>query len=592
MNPRRSFLRHSSALVLTGVAGGLAALPGCASQSKSTPPVNGSVAPGFRMVSAPTVSSIRANASSADLDRAVHLLNRLGFGPRPGDIEELLSRGVDSYIEQQLNPDHLKLTAILQAELDALPTLQMQIGELTGEYQVAIAQFLSQQNQQAQQAEQTQTPLQPAPMSGRRQIIREVAFDATRNRLIRAIDSPRQLEEVMIDFWYNHFNVFIGKALDRVLVGHYEQQAIRPHALGRFRDLLGATAKHPAMLFYLDNAQSVVPGFIAPAAARLRGGTNLPPPGRPVLANGLNENYARELMELHTLGVDGGYTQKDVTELARMLTGWTFDRRDSSGQAFRYDDRRHDHGEKIWMGRKTELTGLAEGEWALDTLAAHPATARHIGFKLAQYFVADQPPDRLVQTLAQAFLKSEGDIRQVLRSLFNSAEFWDPAYTKFKTPYQFVVSSVRAAGISLPSNVQVLQGSLIQLGMPLYGCPTPDGYKNTEVAWLSADAMTRRLSFATALANGRVALNRAIDVNSRAGVTNALSTASTATNAQPAARAQGNPNAPTSMPALDWNALLHTLGPTIKSKTRAVIETSSPDMRAALVLGSPEFMRR
>jgi uncharacterized protein (DUF1800 family) len=548
MDTRRTFLRHSTALALTGTSGALgtlASLAGCANAAKPA---------AMRALSTAEVSSIRANASVTDLARATHVLNRLGFGPRPGDLEQVLAIGVDSYLEQQLNPAQIRLSEALQVELNALPTLRMQIGELTGEYQVAIAQFQSQQV--------TSTPPLPTAPLGRRQFFREVASDATRNRLIRAIDSPCQLEEVLVDFWYNHFNVFIGKALDRVLIGHYEQHAIRPHVFGRFRDLLGATAKHPAMLFYLDNAQSVVPGFVAPTALRPRGATDLPPP-RPLRANGLNENYARELMELHTLGVDGGYSQKDVTELARMLTGWTFERRDSTGQAFRYDDRRHDHAAKRWLGRNVELSGLAEGEWALDILAAHPATARHIGFKLAQYFVADQPPELLVQALARTFLSSDGDIRSVLRTLIGSAEFWDPTHLKFKTPYQFVVSSVRAAGYSLPANVQVLQGTLNQLGMPLYGCPTPDGYKNTEVAWLSADAMTRRLSFATALANGRVALNRTID-----------------------------PNTTANMPALDWNALLQTLGPSIKTSTRSLIETSSPELRAALVLGSPEFMRR
>ena len=571
--------------------------------------------------------------------RALHVLNRLGFGPRPGDVERVAAMGIERYIDQQLAPQSIALPAALIAELDALLTLQMRPGELMSEYQIAVARLQAQAAAQpqtlaaaapptpgvaapaapnigdpmgaspygmsdirpngfatpaaaagpaAQPASSAQQPTANANPNAnanagndaratRRQVVREVAVDSIRARLLRAIDSPRQLEEVMVDFWFNHFNVFIGKALDRVLVGHYEQHAIRPHAMGRFRDLLGATARHPAMLYYLDNVVSVAPGFQPPRRPAAGNGAPLPPG-----PTGLNENYARELMELHTLGVDGGYSQSDVTELARIFTGWVFDRRSQNADVFQFADRRHDWSAKQWLGYRVEASGLAEGEWALDVLAAHPATARHIAGKLAQHFVTDTPPRSLVDRLASTFTQSGGDIRQVLRVLFDSPEFWSPASlsAKFKTPYQYVVSSVRAAGISMPANVLPIAGTLSQLGMPLFGCQTPDGYKNTEAAWLNSEAITRRIAFATALAAGRIALNQEPPPPGAAPVTPAQVN-----------RAALNEARPMVMPPVDWQALLATIGPGISGRTRQVVEATEPSMRAALLLGSPEFMR-
>ncbi len=321
---------------------------------------------------------------------------------------------------------------------------------------------------------------------------------AVQARLWRAVESPRQLQEVMVDFWYNHFNVFAAKGLDHLWVGAYEEQAIRPYALGRFRDLLGATAHHPAMLFYLDNWQNTAPNS----------------PGVRGKQQGLNENYARELMELHTLGVDGGYTQEDVIALARILTGWGLGRprgRDINKGGFFFDPKRHDFSDKVFLGQTIHGSGVAEGEEALDILARNPATARHISFELAQYFVADEPPSALVERLRKRFLDTDGDIRAVLDTLFHSPEFWDQKYygNKFKTPYQYVVSAVRATDMKVV-NVRPLYGMLMQLGMPLYGCLTPDGYKNTRDAWLNPDAMTRRIGFATALASGRLPLGQPV----------------------------------------------------------------------------------
>jgi uncharacterized protein (DUF1800 family) len=463
---------------------------------------------------------------------ALHALNRLGYGPAPGEVAHVMQVGVDRYVDEQLHPERLALPADLSRQLASLTTAGLSQRDL-------ITQF-----REAAEAAKTDGEEGKAR---RRDYYRQLDLEAGEARLWSAARSPRQLEERMVDFWFNHFNVFIGKGLDRVLVANYEREAIRPYALGRFRDLLGATAHHPAMLFYLDNWQSVAAGF-QPQQQRAAGAAAKP--------SGLNENYARELMELHTLGVDGGYSQQDVTELARVLTGWTFAPRLSTGASvFVFDARRHDNGDKLWLGQRIGDQGQAEGEHALDLLAASPATARHLGFELAQYFVADQPPQALVERLAQRYQATGGDIRAMLELLFASPEFRSAKVhdAKFKTPYDYVVSSVRVAGVPI-DNVQPLLGTLRQLGMPLYGCQTPDGYKNTQDAWLNPDAITRRIGFATALAAGKL---------------------------------PGAPTAP-----VDADALLATLGGEISPKTRATIAEATPDLRAPMVLGSPEFMHR
>ena len=425
---------------------------------------------------------------------AIHVLNRLAYGPRPGDIERVRQSGVQAYIEEQLNPPALPVA--LAQRLDRLETLTMSAGD-------ALERF-----QEARNGDQGE----------RREVVQRMAAEAAEARLLRAIESPRQLEEVMVDFWYNHFNVYSGKGQDRALVASYERDAIRPYVFGSFRQMLGATARHPAMLFYLDNWISK--------------------------AGGLNENYARELMELHTLGVDGGYSQKDVTELARMLTGWTY--RPKRDARFVFDPRRHDNGAKTWLGKPVAARGEAEGEFALDVLAVHPATARHVSRKLAQYFVADQPPPALVERMAQSWVASKGDIRTVLRTLFSSPEFMDQQYAgaKFKTPYQYVVSASRAAAMPMPE-VKPLVGILNRLGMPLYGCQTPDGYKNTEGAWLNPDGLSRRISYALALSSGA-----------------------------------------------DAGKVQEALGASVSKRTAAIVADSNERLRAAMLLGSPDFMQR
>src|SRR6478752_5816759 len=328
-------------------------------------------------------------------------------------------------------------------------------------------------------------------------------------KLLRAIYSDRQLDEVMTDFWFNHFNVFIGKGPDRYMINAYERDVIRPHALGKFKDILAATAKSPAMLFYLDNWQSVGPNselaLYGPGRRMGRRGRFARP--RPQAKNrpsGLNENYAREIMELHTLGVDGGYTQKDVTELAKVLTGWTIERPQLGGE-FKFNERAHEPGPKYVLGRKISEHGEKEGEEMLDVLAHHPSTAKFISRKLAMRFVSDNPPQALVDRMADTFLKKDGDIREVLRTMFHSPEFWaaDAYRAKMKTPFEFVVSAARVSGADI-QNALPLVGTLNRMGMPLYAMQPPTGYSMKAEAWVNSSALLNRMNFALQLASGKL----------------------------------------------------------------------------------------
>jgi uncharacterized protein (DUF1800 family) len=490
--------------------------------------------------------------------KELHILNRLGFGPAPSDLAHIRATGVDRYIDEQLSLQSIPLTKALDSKLESLSTLRMSAPELFVEYGPPSIAGPKGDKQAAKAA---------------RQRARIIVEQATEAHVLRAVESPRQLEEVMVNFWFNHFNIFAQKGLDYLWTGSYEEQAIRPYALGRFRDLLGATAKHPAMLFYLDNWQNTAPNS----------------PGARGNFKGINENYARELMELHTLGVNGGYTQDDVITLARILTGWGFRRPGQGAQpylpkpsatlannGFYFDRNRHDFSSKSFLGHQIKGTGIAEGEEALDLLAQHPSTARHISYKLAQYFVADEPPASLVEALTQEYLVTGGDIRSVLKKLFRSPEFWDEQYAnkKFKTPYEFVISAVRASGVSV-SNAKPLLGTMGQLGMPLYGCLTPDGYKNTQAAWLNPNAMTQRLNFATALSAGRMPLDQPINVDQMDGSNRSLT--------------ENQVKAPQ---PIDSTKLINLLGNTVSAQTRAKIENSRPALRAALILGGPDFMYR
>jgi uncharacterized protein (DUF1800 family) len=526
------------------------------------------VAGALACLTLPSVES--ASAEPTTQAEALHVLNRLAFGPRPGDLQRVMQMGVDRYIDEQLHPETIPLPADLSERLDKLSKGEMSQPDLIITYRKVIRAAM-------------EDGAGGAPGGGlamRNALYKQMAVHFGELRLIPAIESPRQLEEVMVDFWFNHFNVVAGKGLDHVLIGDYERYAIRPYVMGNFRDLLGATAKHPAMLFYLDNWLSA--SLTADSRARV--------PGTRKTVDGLNENYARELMELHTIGVDGRYSQADVTTLARMLTGWSFDpRRAENNQSFRFFPGLHDYGDKTWRGQPVPVKGVGEGEWALDVLASSPATGRQIAYELAQYFVADDPPSQLVDRLAQRFLQTDGDIRAVLTTLFASPEFRDPANfdVKFKTPYQYVISAVRAAGAPV-NNVRPLLAGLTRMGMPLYGCQSPDGYKNTQEGWLNPDALAQRASFATGIGLGRSPLGAAID-DSVSDSQYANVSSGTPTQASVASKAVASADGP----PLDPNALLATLGSQISSQTRKQIAARDPStLSAALVLGSPDFMRR
>ncbi|GAB3459945.1 DUF1800 domain-containing protein [Massilia terrae] len=539
------------------------------------------------VVSLLCASSPLLAADLATDQQAVHVLNRLGYGPRPGDVERVKQMGVERYIDSQLHPESIPMPQDLEARLKSLETVSWSAGD-------ALRQFNELRKEVRNEDE--------GAKQKRRLVLGKMNREAADARLLRAIDSPRQLQEVMVEFWFNHFNVFAGKGVDRALITSYERDAIRPFAMGSFRELLGATAHHPAMLYYLDNVVSTSSAYGEQLARRGNKGPR-----------GLNENYARELMELHTLGVDGGYTQKDVTELARMLTGWTYQpqRMVRFNENFSFDPRRHDQGVKTWLGRTVQPSGQREGEMALDVLAVHPATAHHISFQLAQYFVSDNPPPALVDRMAKTWLATNGDIRSVLKTLFTSDEFMAPqtAGAKFKTPYQFVISAVRASGVEV-TNVQPLLGAMTQLGMPLYGCQTPDGYKNTQEAWLNPDALTRRITFATALGSGRMALSGPLaDQQQRQAMS-----ASAALPARAMADGEMMPPAGAVAPAanppmvtntvaanamaaaaaaqpLDPARLQATLDGSLSPRTLGLVASNPPDLRAAMLLGSPDFMQ-
>ncbi len=474
--------------------------------------------------------------------KILHVLNRLSYGIRPGDIDRVSAIGVDKYIQQQLNPEQIGEPTALTDRLAKLDTLNLSPSELYQQYNPNRQQVAGQQ-------------LTPEVKKLQQKQAKQVVAQAVEARLMRSIYSDRQLQEIMVDFWYNHFNVYSDKGLARLWIGAYEREAIRPYALGKFRDLLGATARHPAMLFYLDNWQNSAPNFNRKK-------------GRP---QGLNENYARELMELHTLGVDGGYTQADTIALAKIFTGWGFKQPNQTvldGYSFQFNRNRHDFNNKIFLGQDIVGSGIGEGELALDLLSRNPSTARQIGFKLAQYFIADNPPKSAIDRLSSRFIATDGNIKLVLETLFKSPEFWNRKYysNKFKTPYQYALSAIRSTGLDV-NNVKPLNDFLNQSGMSIYGCPTPNGYKNTQDAWLNPDSMTRRLNFATNLGGGRLSL-----------LAPQLTTP--------------KPVVPPTYTSLDSTQLSITLGNKFSSKTQQAIDTSTPDIRAALILGSPEFMNR
>ena len=484
----------------------------------------------------------RASAAAPRLDhrelaadqQVIHALNRVAFGPRPGDVQKVRAIGLDKWIDQQLHPESIDDSS-LEKFLDQYSILHEDQNQLLQDYAVA------QRNRRVvkRAAGDTTRGVSREDSMAFQSIglkRRAVAGQLQSARVARAVTSNRQLDEVMTDFWLNHFNVFAQKGPPEVYyLAEYERDIIRPNALGKFRDLLGAVAKSPAMLFYLDNARSMADstrprlasfdrnprpsdrGFDGGLLRGRRGqrgqrGQIDPPQAVQVrqrlnqLRNGgLNENYGRELMELHTLGVDGGYTQQDVINVARALTGWTI-KPPATGGGFVFRPEMHDAGEKMVLGHRLKAgRGIEDGEDVLDIVSRHPATARFIATKLVRHFVSDNPPQALVDQAAAVFVKTDGDLREVMRTILKSNEFFSQqAYrSKVKSPFEVVVSAMRAMDAqpdSTPRTAQVVA----YLGQPIFGHQAPNGYPDTGDAWMNAGAILNRINFGMAAAANRI----------------------------------------------------------------------------------------
>ena len=554
----------------------------------------------------------KQNSAVAQMDerkRALHALNRLTFGSRPGDVERVMAMGVDKWIDQQLHPEKIDDHA-LEARLTPFRTLRMDTRQIVENFpppqlikaaaegkrslpsdpakravyeaQIERMQERQERKQEAANPDPTADPtgkgklseedrarrredrlyadlkgqelldmppdqrikeiLKMSPgdqralatslkgdkrdeiMEGMNPQQREtlmalnnpqqvVVEELVENKLLRAVYSERQFQEVMTDFWFNHFNVFLGKGADRYLLTSYERDVIRPHTMGKFEDLLVATAQSPAMLFYLDNWLSVGPNSdFANGIPKRRNNRNwrrrernrVPVKQAKSGRGGLNENYGRELMELHTLGVDGGYTQKDVTEVARIFTGWPL-KQPKQGGGFTFEDRMHEPGDKMVLGHRIKSKGEKEGLEMLHLLAHHPSTAKFVCTKLAVRFVSDNPPPVLVDRMAQTFLKKNGEIREVLKTMLDSPEFWaaDAYRAKVKTPLEFVVSAVRGSGAEV-TDAMPLARQLQIMGMPLYGMQPPTGYSMKADAWVNSAALLARMNFTLALTAGKL----------------------------------------------------------------------------------------
>jgi uncharacterized protein (DUF1800 family) len=500
----------------------------------------------------------------------VHVLNRIGFGPTAEDVERIRQSGLARYIDRQLQPDTVSDDG-LTARLAGFATLQKSSAELAQTYflpammerrrKASAQEATGMKDPEAEATRAIRTPEERAAMMQQREVLSELS----QQKILRAAYSERQLEEVMVDFWFNHFNVFAGKGPTRLYLTSYERDTIRPHALGTFRGLLGATAESPAMLFYLDNWQSSTPD--APVAGRRRPSVRRPSDAAPPKARprGLNENYARELMELHTLGVDGGYTQQDVENVARAFTGWTITT-PRQGGSFRYEPRTHDDGAKVVLGHRLPAGGgRKDGERVLDILASHPATSRHVATKLARRFVADEPPAALVDRAAARFRETDGDIREVVRTILTSPEFFAPAAyrAKVKTPFEFVASAVRATAFDT-RNAAPLIKALRDLGMPLYFCQPPTGYGDRAEAWVNTGALLNRMNFAVAITQGGIR----------------------------GRRPDGSPSPAVHQSVRD--SLTHNvLADDVSEATRATVGRATEASQAvALLLGSPEFQRK
>ena len=628
----------------------------------------------------PVLKGLPVTELSED-EAILHALNRLAYGPRPGDIERIKQMGLARWIDQQLNPKSIDDSAI-EARLSVYPTLKMSNAELLAEYprpkQAAKQeQRTSNQDQKrgdaaselaaldmqaksapvdpvrqaSQNADAAITSLaqemdsssptakpsaasepgaavesnsQPSPMKmdpatrggGKESLSldpnavpRALSDDSKRParvteelamaKTLRAIYSERQLQQVLDDFWFNHFNVYADKGEDRWYLTSYERDVIQPHAIGKFHDLLAGTAQSPAMLFYLDNFLSADPNASKRQAEQRSMRQRMHPrpfgyPPQPQVQQGqnkkqqrgLNENYGRELMELHTLGVDGGYTQKDVTEVARCFTGWTIEKPREEAK-FKFDERLHDPNPKVVLGKKIHAGGMKDGEEALTLLGKNPNTARFISTKLARRFVSDAPPPALVERMAKSFQKSDGDIREVMHTMIYSPEFWsrDAYRAKVKTPFELVISSIRALGTDVDTPLPLVRW-VGRIGEPLYQCQPPTGYSDKGESWVNTGALLNRLNFSLALSGNKVR-------GSRSDVTALLGANST-----------GDPKQ-----ALD-HAVQVFLDGQMSANTATIIQKQleNPEIVQAklddpvkqvdlglvtgLVLGAPEFQRR
>ena len=529
----------------------------------------------FAMTAMQSFVSIAAGQKHAktqgltEAQRIVHVLNRLGFGARPGDVERVKAMGLDNYINQQLSPEKIG-DSVAENKVADLSTLNMTTAELYGKFpqpgqllrQLQARGVLPENLAEARENRvkgganakpgempkdeamagqemkpdaaknnQTQPPANPLENEKYREAIQKyyrenglqqpqrIIAELQASRILRAVYSERQLQEVMVDFWTNHFNVYANKGADRWLLTSYDRDTIRPFAMAKFSQILEATAKSPAMLFYLDNFQSVSPNTDRPGLLR----------PQQQQRRGINENYARELMELHTLGVDGGYTQKDVQEVARCFTGWTiFQPRGGAAAAsavlplgqntmrrenaqrtagtFFFNMRAHDDGEKTVLGHKIPAGGgMKDGLMVLDILAHHPSTAKFVATKLVRHFVSDNPPPALVERVAATFTKTDGDIRETLKTIFFSKEFNSPeSYrVKIKRPFELVVSAIRTLGAETNGGPGTHQW-LARMGEPLYGFQTPNGYSDTAQSWVNTGGLLERMNFGLALASNRV----------------------------------------------------------------------------------------
>lgn len=423
-------------------------------------------------------------------EQAVHVLNRLAFGARPGEVDRVMRMGVDRWIEQQLTPQRIQ-DVDADRLVSSYPALAMSPTQLFEAYPPPEAKLL----RRSFEAGGMPTAASSAEFRRAARSNRAIAGQVMSSRVARAVVSECQLQEVMTDFWENHFSVFVGKGQVRYYLPDYDRETIRPNVLGKFRDLLGAVARSPAMLIYLDNAQSAADSTRPTLAARRR-----------MRQRGLNENYARELLELHTLGADGGYTQEDVVEVARAFTGWSIRPPRMQGGGFVFRPDAHDAGPKTVLGRRLPGgRGIEDGDDVLDILSRHPSTARFVARKLAIRFVSDTPPSALVQRAAETFRRSGGDIREVVRTIVMSPEFFARAawQSKVKSPFEVTVSALRAVNAS-PDTTPRSAAIVGRLGQPIFGHQAPNGWPETSEAWMNTGAILNRINFGVALAGGGI----------------------------------------------------------------------------------------